>query len=313
MSAASTASSVRVKYIQDKLFGKCKQARLNSGLFIGTAKSIIHFWEEFMNTDDDQTYATNRCASIDYLKIDTDQTLFYNYSSADSIHIHDKSVHINNKHVSIISCPGNNDINHILSQLKYNNLPIIKYDVMYRVKQYARHFIPEFILFILLGYVLYRNQTMITTAFMVCIFVFMEYELYIKHMDISKFRKLSYLILDGIHIIVLFVLVYLFLNFDCNLFKLMCLNLFYACIVLFFFIFKRCILTIWANKLTNTVNVPWNSPQHRLKYLFSVHEQYSPISVPKKMLTVLWINSNKPFFFSIIALNAICLWKHSFK
>ena len=41
------SQSVTSKYIQDKLFGKCKEERLNSGMYIGTSESIVSFWENF--------------------------------------------------------------------------------------------------------------------------------------------------------------------------------------------------------------------------------------------------------------------------
>ena len=47
MSHAGLTQTVPSKYIQDKLFGKCKEERLNSGMFIGTAESIVSFWENF--------------------------------------------------------------------------------------------------------------------------------------------------------------------------------------------------------------------------------------------------------------------------
>lgn len=47
MSHAGLSQSVSSKYIQDKLFGKCKDDRLNSGMFIGTAEAILSFWKDF--------------------------------------------------------------------------------------------------------------------------------------------------------------------------------------------------------------------------------------------------------------------------
>ena len=74
MSHAGLTQSVPSKYIQDKLFGKCKEARLNSGMYIGTSESIVSFWEEYKGGDD-QWYATQTCKRVD-MKIDTEHLLF---------------------------------------------------------------------------------------------------------------------------------------------------------------------------------------------------------------------------------------------
>ena len=71
MSHAGLSQSVTSKYIQDKLFGKCKEERLNSGMYIGTSESIITFWEDF-DGQDDQWYATQKCKHMD-MKIDTER------------------------------------------------------------------------------------------------------------------------------------------------------------------------------------------------------------------------------------------------
>ena len=57
ISQAGVAPSIMGKYLQDKLFGKCNDQRLNSGLYMGTAESIVDFWGEMQDQDDDQTNA----------------------------------------------------------------------------------------------------------------------------------------------------------------------------------------------------------------------------------------------------------------
>ena len=42
-SKGANSSSILVKYSQDKLFGKCKNQRLNAGLFMGTSASMLDF------------------------------------------------------------------------------------------------------------------------------------------------------------------------------------------------------------------------------------------------------------------------------
>ncbi len=314
-SSGASSSSIFVKYTQDKLFGKCKHKRLNSGLFMGTSKSIIDFWKDIQEKEDDQTYATKQCKKIDYMTIDNEHKLFYNYSSADTINIKNNSLFVNSSKLStsIISCPGNNNINSILSQLKYTNLPEIKYDFKYRLSTYATAFIKEFIIALLIVgiFIYFKNIAYSIIISLLLFFSFIEYELYIKHMDISKTNKLLYLILDAIHISVTLFILWIIINVDCSIQKLLLINIFYFIIIACFFYFKRCFITIISNKLLNNENNTWNSPNDRISYFFVMDKPYEKIITDNKKISNLWMNGNIVTISAIILFNMYCLWKIS--
>jgi hypothetical protein len=314
ISQSGYASSIIGKYLQDKFFGKCNKKRLNSGLFIGTTTSIIDFWKDMQDIDDDQRYATQKCNKITYMNIDTEHKIFYNYSPIDKFKIKNNSLYINNNThtTSIISAPANNNINHILFQLNYKNLPDINYDVKYRILTYGKHFINEAILaIIIIGIFVYLKNIFLSISIsLTLILVFLEYDLFLKHYDISNIYKFIYLFIDFIHIIIIFILFYLIVNIECNIQKLLLLNVIYFTIVLLFLFFKSCILNILNNKIINSDNHPWTSPSNRIEYFFYINQSYENTN-DNINNTLLWINGNRLNVILILLLNMYCLWKIS--
>uniref|UniRef100_A0A6C0JJ27 PLOD1-3-like GT domain-containing protein n=1 Tax=viral metagenome TaxID=1070528 RepID=A0A6C0JJ27_9ZZZZ len=303
-------SSILTKYLQDKLYGKCKDKRLNSGLYIGTSESIIDFWKDIKEKEDDKSYANRQFEKKSYMKIDDEHTLFYNYSSLDTIEIKNKSLFINDNKIStsVISCPSNNSINHILSQLNYNNLPEIKYDYL----TYAKYFIKEFILALLFVSIFIYFKNILFSIF-VCFtifFSFLEYELYVKYLDVPKITKLLYLFVDFIHICFCLFIVWLLLNFECNIKKLLLLDIIYFSVIASFFIYKRCILSMIANNILNKPNCPWNGYIHRLSYFGNIKKNYKTHYDTCKNYSnsESWINSNLFTIIPVVLLNIYCLW-----
>lgn len=312
-SEAATASTIMVKYLQDKIFGKCKDDRLNSGLFIGTAKSIIDFWEDIQFMEDDQVYATHKCNKITYMKIDKEHKIFYNYAPADTINVKNNALFINNNKIatSIISCPGNNNINHILSQLNYKNLPDIQYDFKYRITTYGKHFIDEILLAILIVgiFIYFKNIPFSIRLSFVIFCLFLEYELFIKHIDVTNINKFLYLMIDFMHVFITFFILYFLVNFECNIQKLLILNIFYFIIIACFFYFKRCVITIISNNLINKTNSPWTPPYDRFVYFFDINRSYEKKCSENKNTSEIWMNGNLTVITIVILLNIYCLWK----
>lgn len=156
----SVSSNSFVKYIQDRYFGLCNDKRLNSGLYIGTASSIIDIWKGMCSNMDDQQFITQKCTNGSDIYIDSKCYIFYNYSSKDKITVKDKKLYVNNNTFNscILSAPGNHDIKHILKELDYKNIEFIKKNkkrYLYLVKTYLCKFIPELILFILLMFIFF--------------------------------------------------------------------------------------------------------------------------------------------------------------
>ena len=102
------------------------------------------------------------------------------------------------------------------------------------------------------------------------------------------------------------------INFDCNIQKLLLLDIIYFSVISVFFYFKRCILTIISNKLINNKNYSWNSPEHRISYLFDINKSYKQTNgVINKSNSDLWMNGNFTMITIITLLNMYCLWKIS--
>jgi hypothetical protein len=273
----TSSYNILAKYNQDKIFGNCKDKRLNAGLSIGTAKSIIEFWKDIQEKEDDQSYATKQCNKIDYMKLDVEHKLFYNYSSADTIDVKNNLIFINNnKHSScIISSPGNNNINHILSQLNYTNLPDIKIKYKFRILTYFKYYIKEIILAVLIVsiFIYFKNLFSSVILSLIFFFIFLEYELFVKHIDITNTNKLLYLILDSIHIFLNGFIIYLMINLECNINKLFLLNIIYF-INIGFLYFKQFVTSIISNKLIIKPNCVLNDIGHRISYFFDINQSY---------------------------------------
>jgi hypothetical protein len=306
ISQKSSPSSIFSKYVQDKMYGRYKDKHLNAGLFMGTAKSIIDFWKDMKETENDQAYATQKCNKIDYVKIDDEHKVFYNYSSADTIDIKNKSLFIN-KHKRCIINSSNNNINSILSQLNYENLPIINYDFNYNI---LKNFMDEFILLLLVGsiFVYFKNITVSFLMSFVFFCTFLEYELSVKHIDSTNINKMLYLTIDFIHVSFNYLLIYLMIIIKCNLTKLLLLNSAAFIIISLFFYFKQCIITIISNKLLNKPNNLWNSSCERMTYFLNVNQPYEINSVNINR-SEKWMDSNIIPMSIFAILNMNCLFK----
>ena len=302
MSHAGLTQTVLSKYIQDKLFGKCNEERLNSGMYIGTSESIISFWEEY-NGGDDQWYATQTCKRVD-MKIDTEHLLFYNYSPNDTIQVRHGQLYVNDVTPCVISCPAGGNINPYLRQLGYKP-PEIHYNWTYRLRTYMKTFLPEIILVCLLVLVVRYFTFPFSFFFSFLLFTtFVEYELHLKHYSISPLYKGLALCIDFFHMFVVTFVMYLLFNLQCSLKKLILLDTLYLIIVMLFLHYKRCILAILQNQCMQQ-EVSWTGPFERIFYFFSSRQYVKP----GNQNTENWMNGNKYTVFLIIALNLYCLYK----
>lgn len=314
-SRGANSSDIIIKYTQDKLYGRCNNYRLNSGMYIGNVKSIIEFWKDIKYTDDDQIYATYTCKKSKNINIgiDINNILFYNYSKIDDINIQNKRLLFNNSKPCIISASGNHDINHILSEIGYINLPDIKFDYDYRLQTYLKYFTLEILYILLCIFILYflKNKYI---AISICFILFLElihYELYVKHIDQNQIYKYIYILIDLFHISIIFYVFYLFLNFNCDIKKLVLLNTIYSFILVLFFYFKSCILSKLENKILGVDHdVCTMSKKTRLSYFLDIETIYTPV---KGNNTIRWIEGNQLIILCIFILNTYCLTKYYLK
>ena len=304
-SKGANSSSVFVKYTQDKLFGNCNNQRLNTGMYIGRSQSIINIWKGFKKNMDDQYFITQRCINGEDIYIDKNCYLFYNYCPNDKIKIKKGEIYDNNNKFNscIISSPGNTDIKDILVKLNYKNVPNIskKFLSTYRFKTYFNKFISEIIfLVILIVFILIGYKNLITYLITIILLsCFLEFNLKTKFLKISSKKKLLYTVIDFCHISISLLILYLtlillidILKLKCNINLFLFVNLTFLIVLLLFFIFKRCIITLWTDKLTNTLS-SWKDVLSRLKYLFNKEDMYFiKEGKSKKNFTYLWMNGN---------------------
>lgn len=134
-----------MKYNMNKNFGECSKNNLNSGLYIGPAKTVAEFWRDMKPGQDDQRYA---CARNPY--VDRDHKLFYNYSTLDKdVHTnHDGAIYKDGKKVLIVGMPGNETI-------RSDVVPTPRYFRLF--KAYGVNYIPEFLIVCIFIYVVYTR------------------------------------------------------------------------------------------------------------------------------------------------------------
>lgn len=166
-------------------------------------------------------------------------------------------------------------------------------------------FLPEIILCLCFGIIITINKSFF--SYFLCAFIalgFIEYQLKIKHYDYTLQTKIIYLLIDSFHLFIQFLLLFLIINFNCNVKKLILLNILYLTIVFLFFIFKSCILNILQNILSNE-NTSWNGIDIRLKYFFILNQPYVNNTIYNDAIGLnIWISGNKLFILALIALNA---------
>jgi hypothetical protein len=298
------------KYLLDKVFSRCQNVTVNSGLYIGTCHSIIDFWKNIKKGEDDQVY-TNRICKVKNIYVDKEYRLFYNYSSPDKITIKKNELYLfdNIYPTCVISCPGNQDINHILGELGYSDLPKIDYNLYYRVKTYYKHFTFEFyfIIALIVLYFLIQNKIIFFIVCILLIFVLLNYQIYTKHLDLPIHNKIIYTIIDFVHIGIFALLLYVIFHFNCDIFKLLLLNCGYFFILLLFFVLKRSVFVLLENKILN-IDEKYGmiGVQDRIQYITDKNYQYQK-KVDKNFYDFMEIN--QIFVFLLFFINLVCIIK----
>lgn len=308
MSEDMNSQYVLANFALDKFFGKCHNTRVNSGMYIGTCESIIEFWSNFPKMEDDQTFATKKCRTVDYLKIDTNHDLFYNYTTNDTHTIKGKRIIINEKgSPCVISAPVNQNMNQLLEKAGYQNLPEITINMRYRINSYYEKMQLEIIIIIIIFCFAYfvPNKSL---AFKLSILVFclyLEYVLFTKHLEVPFINKILYTLLDGLHIILFLFIIYLMFNLNCNIYKLLLLDTIFLISLFFYIKLKRNALTEMGNNLLGIKNRSWITPGERILYFSDASIQYEP---PERPLDVSWMDGNRVFAAILAILNMYCLW-----
>ena len=307
ISQTVNTTTVKGKYIGNKLFGLCRRIGINSGMFIGTAEAIVRFWGGMTRKLDDQFYATQVCArsTESEVAIDVDRKLFYNYSSSDPL-LQPPML------PCFVSAPGNRDMTPLLVQLGFDDLPDIKFGASrtaYVIKTYLTQFSPEIVLVLTLiaGFLLLPTNGVTVIMAITAVGVFLQYVLCVRHFQISTLCKLMYLIVDAAHLVIILTIIYLCTNIECSVRKLMVLDALYFVVLVCFIYFKKCILTEIANYLANDMvaDPKWNSPLHRALYFL---ERDRPFVHTDTTTIKSWIDGQYWSVVVICLLNLYCTW-----
>ena len=186
-----------------------------------------------------------------------------------------------------------------------NSSPIITY-----LPNKPISFLPEIIVCIFICILLKFNHSIISYFLSIfIILLFIEYELKFKHSDIALQNKIIALLIDAFHLFIQFFVLYLLINFNCNIKKLIFLNIFYLSIVFLFYVFKTCILSILQNILTRETTV-WSGIDTRIQYFFNLNQPYINNTIYDDNRKInSWISGNKFIIIAIIALNVYSIIK----
>ena len=299
--------SVPNKYLKDSYYGLCQLNNLYSGLYIGTSKAIIEFWKDMKINDNDQIYATKKCNLFNdnFIKIDVNNKLFYNYNKYDKITIDNYKITYNLEYPNIISAPDISNINDILRQLGYdvNNINIKNNKT--QITNYISKYPLEIIfLIIIIGMIYFIKDTQFIIRFSIYLFlIFINYSLYIKHLNISFMKKIIYLLIDLSQLLLLIFIHHMYDYKTCNYKKILLLNIINFIIIISFFLFKKCIFNLLKKNLSGIDKCA--SFQTKLNYVFNKDSKY--IVEHEKNEIDNWINFNMISFISIIMINYYCL------
>ena len=303
---------ILVKYNVDSFFDTCQSLNLNSGLYIGTPKSIIHFWENINLNDDDQVYATKICNELGhkYIKIDEDNKIFYNYSRQDNVFIDptNNKIKIKNEFPNIISAPAYGNINYILIKLGYNIIDNEKdFKINFkRILSNISRLKLEIILLILFLIIIFNTSNKKNNLFILILLFFelLNYQLYIKHLKVDKLNKFIYILVNLLQIILIYIIYLLFDNNNCNLKKILLLNIIHFLLIIFFLFFRKCIFNIVKEFITG-IN-KHISKYTQIKYLLDINNKYRD-DINKNDNHDIWIQNNLLSIIFIFILNLYCL------
>lgn len=338
----NNANHILTKTPQDKCFGTCNKIHINSGLYMGSASSIIEFWSPFVNDEsienDDQIYATNQCRSKYNLKIhiDTNNEIFFNLSHGDEELLKYQNnklvVKSSNYDVLILSAPGKGKIDAILEKLNKDIMKVEQENTNYSLKniyasidKHKHNFLFEITFIIVLLYTLFSSNKImrkyiltipirywIYTLLSISFLTYIEYVSFIRSETLSFFDKASYLLIDFFHMFVVFfsyLLIYLVFTQKHKINYLLILNIKYFIALLLFFIYKKCILTMLSSNIVKQ-DIKFSPIYDRVRYLTDLNYNYDHSSNREISLHA-WINGNKFIVSVLIVTNIYVLYTYN--
>jgi len=277
-SKAKTPINFYEKYSIDKSNKRFNNYQINPNLFIGDVKSIRKLLEK-ISLNYTHNNIIDEIKNKSYIGVDSDYKFFYNYSPVDIYSKLDPAIISSGSHLLKIN----------KFTLKNNKLELL------------------FLILSIILLLIIKNK-LIKLLLIITIFLeLIHYQLFVKHNKSKFYYKLLYCIIDFFHIATLNIAIYFSLNINNDIKNLFMLNILYLFIILQFFIFKKCSLTIIENKLLGLdPDCGAVSRFTRLMYFIDMNSGY----LPKKGKNLeRWIDGNKITIVIIIIINIIYYYK----
>ena len=316
-------NSFREKYIQDKLFNSCDGSRLNINFYIGTARKISMIWQNYLKTPyfvSELEYIARLCHfknEID-IKIDDKEQIFYNYNPKDKILFKNKKLYVNQnlKNISFVTFSDVKDCQ--VLKKKYNLQGIICNGQKQKIS-----FAPEIILLVVFIVFICLSGINIYSIMLVILFLFLflEYFLYVRFLDVNLTRRFLSLIIDAAHsliligfsLLILYLFILMFLG-KYNIRLTLFLNLAFCLLVFQFFVFRRCGIQVFYNKITNTdLKFGWGNFISLFSYPFSKNiynkNREKSINYQSYEISYSWMNTHKYTTLMIFIINLYLLVK----
>lgn len=312
------ARGIKEKYILDREPNSCNNLRINTNLYIGRAESISSIWRDYLKEKKCSTtvYISKLCLfSNTQINIDEKNLLFYNYTVQDKITLKKNKFYANDNkdNLQIISFKNSNESINFIKKQKLN-LKLCRHQ---KKKFWGTSEIIFLVIIVFLLVIFKFNVYSILICVIIFIF-FIEIRLHIAQMNNTLAVKVKALLLDISHyflFIPILILKY-FLIIRMLLWKYhpkltILLNIAIFIVILQFFIFKRCVFSVYMDRLLGFNNTFQNYLVHSLIYPFS-NKPYVKNIVDKKNLkkshfTYQWMNAHKFNLASMIILNIYLL------
>jgi hypothetical protein len=228
-------------------------------------------WSGFEDGGDDQTHATKKCKDF---YVDVTNAIFYNYIPEDSLSFREGKLYKEGQeeHIPIISAPVGQNMNHILKEVGFENLPDIKKNEEHYTKSYRKLYLPERLLaFACIVLVLKLNNKLLALGISVILFLsVLNFEVYIKHQEESGPKRAVHIIGDALYLSSFPIILGLIANSK-NFKNILILDALALALML----------------------LPNISLDTRIKYLVDAHASYSdtgkPISDNKILITIIFL------------------------
>ena len=309
---------IKEKYILDREPNACNNLRINTNLYIGRAESISSIWRDYLKGKkcSATAYISKLCLfSNTQINIDEKNLLFYNYTAQDKITIKKNKFYANDNkdNLQIISFKNTNENLNFIKKQKLN-LKLCKHQ---KKKFWGTS---EIVLLVIIVFILVIFEFNVYSI-LICVIIFIFYieiGLHVRQMNNSLRIKIKALLSEVIHVIIgLFVVILKYfliirmLFWKYHLKLTLILNILCFLGILQFFIFRRCMFSVYLDKMLGFSSVFENYIVQALTYPFSNKPYVKNIRDKKNFkkcdFTYLWMDGHKFNVIWMVILNTYLL------